>query len=165
MTTNNLKGVSPVIATILMVMITVGLVAFSYTWFSGIAERAAEDTTGEMDSLEIKKQAFSIPTAYEGAIADRIYFAFQTSSGNSLSMSPNTTHVSAYLNEEPRTIGTWDGGIGGTACFNLASKLTQGQICYGFVDANAGSCNSGDMLSFKLEHSWGAKKTITVICK
>ena len=32
----NLRGISPVIATILIVMITVGLVAFSYTWFMGV---------------------------------------------------------------------------------------------------------------------------------
>lgn len=45
------KGVSPVIATILMVLITVGLVAFSYSWFIGLGQNVQNTTTGILDTL------------------------------------------------------------------------------------------------------------------
>ena len=48
------KGVSPVIATILMVMITVGLVAFSYTWLMTVVE---DSKSTELEQRELLKKS------------------------------------------------------------------------------------------------------------
>ncbi len=54
---NKRKGVSPVIATILMVMITVGLVAFSYSFFMGVVKKSKE-TTGTAIGEITESQSF-----------------------------------------------------------------------------------------------------------
>ncbi|MCK4730086.1 MAG: hypothetical protein KAT28_02100 [Candidatus Aenigmarchaeota archaeon] len=164
MTNNELKGISPVIATILMVMITVGLVAFSYSWFTSIAETGKKSSDEFLTEMEKSSQSFNIATAYE-CTPNVICFAFQAYSKNKYSISPNNSHVTAYLNDVPVVIGNWTGGIGGTECYNATNKLSEGEICYGYVNATSGTCNSGDMLSFRIEHSWGAKKTKSILCK
>jgi len=164
MTTNNFKGISPVIATILMVMITVGLVAFSYSWFMGIGTTSQDKTGKQLSNMDKSGQSFNIPIAYESATPDRINFEFKASSLNSLGLSANTS-IKAYLNEVPVIINNWDGGLGGISCANTSSKLTPGESCYGYVTATAGTCNSGDTIAFKVIHEWGAKQTISVICK
>lgn len=48
-----MKGISPVIATILMVMITVGLVAFSYNWFMSIDSKEVNISKPEHNNSSI----------------------------------------------------------------------------------------------------------------
>ncbi len=166
MTNNELKGISPVIATILMVMITVGLVAFSYSWFMGIGTTTQDKTGEQLSNMDKAGQAFNIPTVYEdGTTANRINFEFKASSMNTLSLSANTSYLKAYLNNVPVIINSWDGGISGIECYNTTSKLSPGESCYGYITAAAGTCESGDTIALKLVHEWGAKQTISVICK
>ena len=67
MEVNKFKGISPVIATILMVMITVGLVAFSYTWFMSMGERAKEGTEAAMTEITSSQAYISFDTLYANA--------------------------------------------------------------------------------------------------
>ena len=64
MEAKKMKGVSPVIATILMVMITVGLVAFSYTWFMSMGERAKTGTEAAMAEITSSQAYISVDVLY-----------------------------------------------------------------------------------------------------
>ncbi len=158
---NKRKGVSPVIATILMVMITVGLVAFSYSFFMGFGEKTVESTKEEFGKMKKGQQTFEIPTAYE-CNPDEICFEFRASSKNTLDMPANESFISLYVDNVPKSLKTWDGGISGTACKGNTAKLSPGESCYGKVDQ---TCDNGDTYTLKISHSWDIDRTYSITCK
>lgn len=159
----NRKGISPVIATILMVMITVGLVAFSYTWFMGMGQQAQQQTGSQLSSMEKSQQSFSIPTAYECSDGD-ICFELRASSMNTKSIPMNSSYIHVYIDNEPVNLNAWDGGVGGDSCNTYSGNLAAGSSCYGKVTV-PGGCSSGETPVLKISHTWGASKMQSVNCE
>ncbi len=145
------KGISPVIATILMVMLTVGLVAFSYTWFRTTGEGAKEQSETQLTQLEKASQGIEIPIAYQ--CDSDICFEIKASVMNSLTIPMNGNGY--YVNNVPKTISAWDGGISGTSCNSTDLTLALGTSCYGKITNY--NCTLGDTL--KVAISWGAEET------
>ena len=157
MEVKNLKGVSPVIATILMVMITVGLVAFSYTWFMSLGQTSQVKVGQQMTQMEKSQQTFDILTAYKCANnndnkEDDVCFQIRASPINTLTIP--VSNMSVYINDIPRRLGEMDlSKIGGNNCTTVGN-LTPGATCYGVVENY--SCSIGDTIRIVIP--WGAEK-------
>jgi len=161
MVNKTLKGISPVIATILMVMITVGLVAFAYTWFVELGEKAREEGDKQLGGMTTN---FRITTAYECSDGN-ICFEFKASPTNNQNLPMNDSYISVYIDDAPVSLRSWDGGIGGQSCSTYPGDLAPGKSCYGNVSIPGGTCSSGDTHILKIIHEWGATKTASVRCK
>jgi len=146
----SMKGVSPVIAVILMVMITVALVAFSYSWFQGTISQTQKQTEGILTQQEKMNQRMEITTAIKCG-AD-ICFELRAASTNNYNLDMNGTGY--YLNGVPKTVAAWDGGIGGASC-TVVTTLAPAQKCYGKIAST--SCKIGDVL--EISTGWGTKRT------
>ena len=149
----NSKGVSPVIATILMVMITVGLVAFSYSWFMSLGETAQGQVGKQITQMEKSQQSFDILTAYK---CDHnldtqwdVCFQIRASPTNTLPIPINEMNV--YINNIPKQYGPMNQNFGSN-CTDV--NLTPGSLCYGVVEGYA--CSIGDTLRAVIP--WGAEK-------
>jgi len=164
MVDRNLKGISPVIATILMVMITVGLVAFSYTWFMGMGQEAQTTAGTQISQMQKKQQSFDIPTAYE-CQNDTICFEFRASSMNTLEIPINTTYIKAYVDDIPKSLSGWDVGITGYTNCTDSTDLAPGKNCYAQLDITTSpTCPNGGVVVLKVSHTWGAEKMVSVKC-
>ncbi len=162
MVKKDLKGISPVIATILMVMITVGLVAFSYSWFIGMGERAQQQARSQLSGMEKSQQNIDIPTAYE-CEDDTICFELRASSMNTIEIPMNDTYISAYVDGAPKELYAWNGGLSdGKNCTSYSGNLKPGESCYGNVTVD--TCDAGDIYTLKITHTWGASKMESVRC-
>jgi flagellin-like protein len=141
-----MKGISPVVATILMVMITVVLVAFSFSWFQNMQSGIQQQTGNSMSQLEKSKQTIDIPTVFQ--CGSDICFVIRASSSNTYGIPLNGT--SYLINGVPKTASTWDGDISGSPCTSV-STLVAGGLCYGKI--SGATCVAGDI--FKVSTSWG----------
>lgn len=147
---DTMKGISPVIAVILMVMITVALVAFSYSWLQKTMSESQGQTSKIISGQEEMSQRLEIATAYQcGA---NICFELRAASTNSRSLNMNGTGY--YIRDVPKTSIAWDGGVGGLACSNTVT-LAAGQKCYGMIENT--QCAVGD--SLKVSTGSGATDT------
>ena len=152
MTTNKFKGVSPIIATILMVMVTVGLVAFSYTWFMSMGQSVQTSTGSQLTAMEKAQQGINIGTAYK--CGTDVCFEVRASALNSLTIPTNGT--SYYYNNEVESI-TAASITGCTEC-STAPELAPGGKCCGKI---AGiTCKIGDKLRISIP--WGAETTASI---
>lgn len=145
-----MKGISPVIAVILMVMITVALVAFSYSWLQGTLSQTQQQTTEVLTQTEKMNQRVDVTTAYQ--CGNDICFELKAASTNRYSLDMNGTGY--YVNGVPKTASTWDGGIGGAQCTTVTT-LAAGGRCYGKIAGT--SCKIGDI--FKVSLAWGTERT------
>ncbi len=139
------KGVSPVIATILMVMITVGLVAFSYTWLMTVVEHGKETEGDQRESFQKTQQQIGIGTVFSNDT--HTLFEVKAMGVNTLSIDLKGTKF--YIDGVPKEADEWDSYIN---CTDIAGTLAPGASCYGMI---AGKCNIGDTL--KVAVSWGAE--------
>jgi len=146
---SNKKGISPVIATILMVMITVVLVAFRYTWLQGTMSTATKNTDTAMDAATKARQSVQITTAYQ--CGDGICFEIKASAANTNAIPMNGTTY--YINDAPQNMVAWQGGIGGSSCTTVTT-LAPGARCFGNLTLGT-QCNLGDMMKVSL--SWGSE--------
>jgi len=152
----NLKGVSPVIATILMVMITVGLVAFSYTWFMSLGQTSQTRVGQQMEYMERMQQSFDIVTAYKcdhntDGQSD-VCFQIRASPTNTLAIPVG--NMSVYINDVRKNWGEMNlSKIGGNNCTTIRS-LNPGVTCCGVVENY--SCSIGDTIRIIIP--WGAEK-------
>jgi flagellin-like protein len=153
MRNKNLKGISPVIATILMVMITVGLVAFSYSWFMGLGQTSQAKVGAQITQMEKAQQSFEILTAYscdhDGDGDNDVCFQIKASTVNTLDIPTNGTSV--YINDAPRDVSTWTGM---SPDCSTGPTLKPGESCYGAI--NNYDCSIGDTLRIVIP--WGAEK-------
>ena len=153
MEVKNLKGVSPVIATILMVMITVGLVAFSYTWFMSLGQTSQVKVGQQMTQMEKSQQTFDILTAYKcdhnNDNQDDVCFQIRASPINTLTIP--VSNMSVYINDVPKN---WKGMNGALGANCTDANLTPGATCYGVVENY--SCSIGDTMRIVIP--WGAEK-------
>jgi flagellin-like protein len=92
----NFKGISPVIATILMVMITVGLVALSYTFFVNIIN-VTENRTIENVGTVLENQKVIITSVWNDSTDGKIGVAINSRGTDDASLS----NVKAFVNNVP----------------------------------------------------------------
>jgi flagellin-like protein len=146
---NGMKGISPVVATILMVMITVVLVAFSFTWFQNMQSGIQQQTGNSMSQVDKSRQTIDISTVYQ--CGSDICFAIRATSSNTYSIPLNGT--SYMINGVPKSASSWDGspGLSGGSPCTTVSTLVAGGICYGKILST--TCVAGDI--FKVATSWG----------
>ena len=144
-----MKGVSEIIAIILILMIVIALAALAYTWFSGTfssltgtASTSVSQTTGAMAS-SFKIEAAKNMSATNNSVTIR----------NTGTTAIDLTKMSAYMSETYSTVNAGAIGIltaGNTAtlyvtlpvsvtlaCSSTIMKLTSGT---GFTDTKAVSC-------------------------
>ena len=152
-----MKGVSPVIATILMVMITVGLVAFSYSWFMGMGQTAQTQTGAQLSQMEKSQQGIKIGTAYcsNSPACTDVIFEMRALSTNTLTIPTNGT--SYYYNDEVKSIGA--AGITGCTECNTNPKLGPGEKCCGKITLTS-ACKIGDKIRISIP--WGAEAIASV---
>ncbi len=74
------KGITPVIAIVLLLMVTIALVGFSFVWFQGVFQQTAE-TAGR----GVEHQSAQIGTNFRIDNADNFYVAIRNSDINALS--------------------------------------------------------------------------------
>ncbi len=154
------KGVSVVIATILMVMIIVGLVAFSYIQFVEWKEKQKDSVDGPIIVDHKYQQNFDVPIAYE-CENDSICFELRASSENSCDIPANETGIFIYVDNIPAILESWDRGRIGNPCKNLTKNLRPGESCYGKVNH---TCQLKDTHTLRISHIWGKIKLVKVTC-
>ncbi|MGC9310972.1 MAG: archaellin/type IV pilin N-terminal domain-containing protein, partial [Candidatus Aenigmatarchaeota archaeon] len=103
------KGVSPVIATLLLVMITVVLVAFVNDFLNQLTQEAQGSTQKVLIRNEQMSQRFSIPTAY--GCGGYICFEIKALGTNEYSIP--TENSGYYINDVPKNILPWTDGPSG----------------------------------------------------
>jgi len=163
-----MKGISPVIATILMVMITVGLVAFSYSWFMGMGQTAQTSTETQLAGMKKAAQVLLIPAATYRSADRCVYFELTAAATNEYAI-PNNT-LTYYINDWPVSVDTWDGGVGGTSCISKES-IGPGDRCYGMINLSTNSkitvCNvsAAKIDIFKVSSTWGTEPTRKILCQ
>ena len=74
-----MKGITPVIAVVLLLMITVALIGFAFVWFQGImtgvTEQVQNSTLSELEKqgMQIKLESAASDVNINGAIYDVVY--------------------------------------------------------------------------------------------
>lgn len=138
------KGVSPVVATILMVMITIALVAFSYSWFKTIAVGVTTTSNKMNTQMEKEQQEIRIGTVFVNGTG--LYFQLIASGVNSIPIEMDGSYF--YINDVPKpNVSVWGHS---TEC-NVT--LAPGESCYGRItDYNSSNCHIGDI--FKVLTPW-----------
>ncbi|OYT43564.1 MAG: hypothetical protein B6U88_00675 [Candidatus Aenigmarchaeota archaeon ex4484_56] len=145
------KGISPVIATILMVMITVALVGILFTWFTGMTEKQQEETNKQYEGVVQRSQSILITVAYYDASEGGVVVEVRAPASNTRSV--NLTG-STYLvdNVIQNSLLTYSGG---TSC--TADLLDPGEACYMVVGT---TCHSGSTVSIITPDAIRASRTI-----
>lgn len=146
------KGVSDVIATVLLVMITVALVFFVNNFFTGIASDAGSQTDKALLQNKMMSQKFMITTVY--GCGGYICFELKALGTNELPIPME--NAGYYINEAPKMVYPWPGESFGVDCVNNPI-LSPGQSCFGRLQ---GPCVAGQTLQVIL--SWGIRGFNTV---
>jgi flagellin-like protein len=139
------KGISDVIATLLLVMVTVMLVFFVNTFFVDIAQNAGTSTNRALLQNQKLSQKVIIPTAY----CCGAYICFEIKALGTNDFPIPTEQTDYFVNNKPRKIYPWGlSGLGPDCLDNPV--LEPGQGCFGKVE---GPC--GNDLLFKAVLPWG----------
>ncbi len=94
-----MKGITPVIAIILVLLITISMVGFSFVWFSRISELAADQTQSQLQAqLDTQAQKIKIDATTTATVSIR----------NSGSKSIALSKISVFIDGGARTCTTWD---------------------------------------------------------
>ena len=151
--TETKKGVSPVIASVLMVVIAIVLVGYAYTVFYGMARRAGSTGTKAVGEMEKGMQKLEIITVIYNISNGKLCFKIRAPGSNTLAI-PLGTHV-IYLvdGKEVSLLGDLSGcPISGTTTCNQANlTLKPGESCYDAVN-----WTGGYPYLFEIQHDWGA---------
>ena len=166
------KGVSPVIASVLMVMIAIGLIAFTYTWFTGMARQAKASGAKHMGEMEKSLQELKIENAVFNSSANCVCFILRAPLTNSRNIPINRfTHyyidgkeknlnfsqcnkpkcsVLGDIINDPNTKGNCT--IGG---------LDPGEACWGGIHYESDTYPT----FFEIKHDWGIHEIEVLIYK
>ena len=151
------KGVSPVIASVLMVVIAIVLVGYAYTVFSGMARKAGATGTKAVGEMEKSMQKLEIVTVIYNVSNHKLCFRLKAPGSNTLAIplkDDGTDHV-IYLvdGREVSLLGDLSGcAISGTPLCNQSNlTLVPGDSCYGAV-----TWTGGYPYLFEIQHDWGA---------
>ncbi len=108
-------------------------------------------------------QNFNIPQAYE-CESNKICFELRASSMNTMEVPMNNTYISAYIDDVPKELGAWNGGLSdGKNCTSYSGNLKPGESCFGYV--NVGSCKPKENHTLKVVHKWGGGKQVVIECE
>jgi len=127
-----MKGITPVIAVILLLLITIAVVGFAFVWFQRIAQTTTDITEGELDALRqqtakrVSIDAIDV-TATKVSIRNR---------GTVPIPIGTTSEVSVYVGGALKTC-TWTG----TDCTGISAKISPGAVCT--CDWPDASCTAG----------------------
>lgn len=146
------KGVTPVIATILLVMVTVMLVVYSYDFFSEVAEGAQDYTTAALEENEKMGQQVTIPTVYGCGP----YICFELKALGTNKWPLPIDGAGFYLDDVPEKVYPWPGANLGAHC-SENPVLAPGESCYGRIMED---CEVGSLLRIQL--SWGMSTFRTI---
>jgi len=151
------KGVSPVIASVLMVVIAIVLVGFAYTMFSGMAKTAGTAGTRAMGEMEKSYQKLEIVTAIYNTSNNKLCFKIRAPGSNTLTI-PIEGYMTYLIDGQAVTVTNNLAGcpITGTPnCTDTGLDLSPGDSCYGAVTWTAGY-----PYLFEIQHDWGAYDSI-----
>jgi len=150
--TETKKGVSPVIASILMVVIAVVLVGFAYTMFSGMAKTAGKRGATAMAEMEKSSQRLEIVTAIYDDTNDKLCFKIRAPSSNTLAVPLGDSIIYLVDGREVTLEGNMANcPITGTPICNTTAQLAPGDSCYDSV-----TWTTGYPYLFEIQHDWGA---------
>ena len=155
--TETKKGVSPVIASVLMVVIAIVLVGFAYTMFSGITKRTAETGTRAIGEIEKSTQKLKIVTAIYNATNNKLCFKIRAPGSNVLTI-PMEGHMTYLIDGKEVPVSSNLAGcpISGTPnCTDTGLNLNPGDSCYG-----AATWTAGYPYLFEIQHDWGIYDSI-----
>ncbi len=108
-------------------------------------------------------QNFNIPQAYE-CESNKICFELRASSMNTMEVPMNDTYISAYIDDVPKELGAWNGGLSdGKNCTSYSGNLTPAESCFGYV--NIGSCKPKENHTLKVEHKWMEGREVVIECE
>jgi len=141
----NLKGISEVVATLLMVMVTVVLVFFVNTMFTDLAQNAGSSTDRALQENQKLNQKIVIPTAY--CCGSYICFEIKALGTNEFELPTEGTGY--YLNDVPKKVYPWGSTAMGPNCVDNP-VLAKGQSCFGKLE---GPCTGDNILKIMLP--WG----------
>ena len=116
---NSRKGITPVIAVVLLLMITVALIGFAFIWFQGVWE-SVSDSTGKNIEDEVNKMTQTIKIDNID-ITNRVVYIRATGS-NSIPK----PEVSVYVNNV-KAACYWLGTTGANAT-SIAAKGVEGCV-------------------------------------
>ena len=147
--TETKKGVSPVIASVLMVVIAIVLVGFAYTMFSGFARKGGEVGEKAMGEMEKSYQKLRIETAFYRTADDYLCFKIKAPLSNSMTV-PIKNYVTYFADgvEYTPTENLTVCGFSGNAC-NTTVGLNPGDACYDSIKV------ANDPSFFEIKHEWG----------
>ena len=146
------KGVSPVIASVLMVVIAIVLVGFAYTMFSGMAKTAGKRGTAAMAEMEKSSQRLEIVTVIYDDTNNKVCFKIRAPNSNTLAV-PLGDNILYFVDSQQVTLlgNTNNCPITGTPICNTTTQLAPGDSCYDSVTWTAGY-----PYLFEIQHDWGA---------
>lgn len=133
-----MKGISAVIAVVLILMITVALSAAAYVWFSGVfdtitkgAGEAAEGTADTISSsFSIASTTMTGPSA--GSIGPKTLIVYLTNTGSTnIDLTLVNVFVEGKLGVNQETVGTgsaWTSIVGNTTSLKIANESSKGDI-------------------------------------
>ena len=155
--TETKKGVSPVIASVLMVMIAIGLIAFTYTWFTGMARQAKASGAKHMGEMEKSLQELKIVKVVYNSTGNHLCFKIRAPLTNTKTV-PLGKYITYIIDTSDYKKGDTDldnkkceGIFNTTKIFNCTSigGLEPGDECWGGI-------NYTEYPSFfEIKHDWG----------
>ena len=128
-----LRGVSDVIATILLIMVTVLLVAFVNNFLTDLAHKASDNADTAMQNNEKLNQKIAIPTAF--CCGYEVCFEVKALGTNKFSLPTERTDY--YLNDNAEQVYPWGSGEIGPNCVRHP-LLEPGQGCFGKLEGPPG---------------------------
>ncbi len=142
-----MKGVSTIIAIVLILMITVALAATAYVWFTSIFQQittgAGEATTGTAAAIATK---FTIETAKFNATGNNAIFVSVRNTGTQII---DTTKAAAYVNDVSRTSSGY-----------TRLTINQDELASFNVTGTSADCNA----NLKITLQAGVAQVVTVSC-
>lgn len=119
-----MKGITPVIAIILLLLITISMVGFAFVWFTRVSELATQQTQAQLEE-QLTQQAQKIRIDAVASTADRVTVR------NSGSQSIPLNKISVFVAGGSRTctwLPTGDLAVGATTTCTWSGACTSGQL-------------------------------------
>jgi flagellin-like protein len=137
-----MKGITPVIAIILLLLITISMVGFAFVWFSRVTQSATTSGTNQMNTLSTNAQKMAtLETVIPGAVGvARIYIRVTgTSAMTNTNAAPFGGDVSVYDNNalvQPTALINW---FDQTCAGSIQTSLSNGNLyCFSGMGITSG---------------------------
>ena len=129
-----MKGITPVIAIILLLLITISMVGFAFVWFSRVTQSATQSGSEQINTIS-QNAGKRITFEQVDATNDRVYVRIAGSS-------PVTpSEISVYVNDALMTAGTWYDSSCAAPAYTPTTQMTPNAlVCYVPTGANPIQC-------------------------